>query len=413
MNALQCLTLWGVFTLAIVNYRRFRDVLYPPVIQAIVWFVVLAGYLMNKDKFNEVSDDLYLIVLNGVLMFSIGGYLTTYKVRIPVLQTSDAPYTLTDSAYSRLLFWFPLLCLPLFLIRAYELGHGGPTDFLLINIRHVLLTEGLEEGYGVLQYLVPISFLSSGLQLYRHLYHDNWLRLGVSFTVAITYAVLSTGRGFVLLLLIMLAGITMITRKTDPLRGWGYFTMALCGALLFAGYMLQKGLHVQNDLSENVLALQQHFTAYLVGSLPAFDHYWHADQELEYGVNTFRSVLAGLQRIGLDVEVPPLIQEMVYIPIEFNVYTIYLPYSKDYGAAGILLVQLLFGAWHGYLFKKANGGTPFHVMLYALFLFPLVMQFFQDQYFSLLSMWLQFGSLMVILFYRLRFWESRNWQCQP
>jgi hypothetical protein len=39
-----------------------------------------------------------------------------------------------------------------------------------------------------------------------------------------------------------------------------------------------------------------------------------------------------------------------------------------------------------------------YVFLFALSLFPLVMQVFQDMYFSLLSMWIQYGTYAVVLF---------------
>jgi oligosaccharide repeat unit polymerase len=406
-SVLQALTFWALLVLIVMNYARFRDVLYPPVIQGTVWFVVLALYAINQDWLNTVSHDFYLIVVTGVFMFAVGSYFTTYATTTQKVSWPLSP-ALSKTFYSRLLFWIPLLGLPLFLARAYALGHEGSSDFLLINIRHILITEGVEAGYGPLQYLLPLSFVACGLQLYQHLYFKNRLKLVVSLAVAMAYAVLSTGRGYVLLLLLMMAGIATITRKVSTIRVAVYLTVALAIGFLFTGYFLQKGLKVDSGLSENLVHMQQHATVYVVGALPAFDEYRHLNHDLEYGTNTFRSVLAALSKIGFDVEVPKLIQDFVYVPMEFNVYTVYHPYYRDFAAPGMVAVQLLFGAWHGYLYKKSRQGAPLHIFLYALFLFPLVMQCFQDQYLSLLSMWVQFGVIVALQIYAARFGTVRS-----
>ncbi len=39
-----------------------------------------------------------------------------------------------------------------------------------------------------------------------------------------------------------------------------------------------------------------------------------------------------------------------------------------------------------------------YVFLFALSLFPLIMQVFQDMYFTLLSMWIQYGTYAVAFF---------------
>ena len=46
--------------------------------------------------------------------------------------------------------------------------------------------------------------------------------------------------------------------------------------------------------------------------------------------------------------------------------------------------------------------SPIFVAAYGLSLYPLLFQFYQDNYFSLLSLWLQYGFLLFLYFYRVR-----------
>ena len=55
-----------------------------------------------------------------------------------------------------------------------------------------------------------------------------------------------------------------------------------------------------------------------------------------------------------------------------------------------------------------TGSTIAYVLLYSISLYALFMQFFQDQYFSLLSTWLQYLFLIVSYFWILPKLENRK-----
>jgi oligosaccharide repeat unit polymerase len=85
------------------------------------------------------------------------------------------------------------------------------------------------------------------------------------------------------------------------------------------------------------------------------------------------------------------LQPYIKTPVLTNVYTVYQPYFLDFSYVGVVLIQFFLGLLHGHIYKRAVSGSAFFVTLYGLSLYPLVMQFFQDQYLNLLSTWVQFA----------------------
>jgi oligosaccharide repeat unit polymerase len=105
---------------------------------------------------------------------------------------------------------------------------------------------------------------------------------------------------------------------------------------------------------------------------------------------TFRTPLAVLRFLGAPVEVPEMIQPNVtFASYLINVYTVFSPYYRDFGVVGVGLFLGVLGALHGWIFRQLKTGMPIIIVANALLFYALIMQFFQDQYFSLMSQWIQ------------------------
>ena len=93
-----------------------------------------------------------------------------------------------------------------------------------------------------------------------------------------------------------------------------------------------------------------------------------------------------------------------------NVYTVHHPYIKDFGPLGGVLMLFGLGFLHSVVYRRATVHNPhaIYVFLFALLLFPLLMQVFQDMYFTLLSMWLQYGTYGIVFFVLLSDERSRK-----
>ena len=132
---------------------------------------------------------------------------------------------------------------------------------------------------------------------------------------------------------------------------------------------------------------------YFSSSTVAFVEYMKSPKDYLYGANTFRFFIAILKSIGFNVNVPELIQEEIqFYGDKTNVYTVLHYYVRDFGIIYAFFIQFVLGIFYGVLYKKAilkGTFSPFYIAVLSIFFFPLINQFFDDKYFSILSSWLQ------------------------
>ncbi len=396
MQAADILTVVALAALAAVAYLRYRDVLYPPFLQATLWAAVLALYCLEKDEFLPLSPGMYLLMINGVFLFSLGGFLATYQYR-PALHRVHFVEAGRDPLLAAF-FWVPILGLPLFIHRAVQLASNGPTGQLFLDL-NMRLVQNRDGGFGWLAYLTTISFASVALHaLLTPSSLAGRLKLPCALVVATIYSVFFTGRTFLFTVILMTAGIFMITRKLKPGRALAWCTLTMLLAFVSMPLLMKRDINPVGSFGENALMLWHSFRVYLLGALPAFDRLMTLSPAPAYGQHMLRTVFAVTDKLGFDTPMP-LLSEFVKVPVLTpNVYTVYHPYFTDFSYCGAVVIQFFLGLWHGRLYKKAGQGDPLSVCLYALFLYPLFMQFFEDEYFSLLSKWIQFGLIFAIFF---------------
>jgi len=375
-------------------YLRYRDPLYPPVIQASLWLTVLCIFWANESEFYPLSAGVYFIFVTGAVLFALGAFLATYRFTPPHHSISfrhDRP-----DWFASLLFWTPILGFPLMLRRALELTAHGLTGFFLVDLRFALQAKG---SYGWLDYLSVLALASAVVHFVIVRDRAGRLRFLVAAATAAGYGILTTGRSLLLFLILSILGIALITRRVRVSRALLAGGVAVLVMFIGLGIALGKMGGLQLTLSERAAVVWESFRLYLLGSLPAFDRFVRSDVSPTYGANMFRSAIAALARLGL-VEPPHgLVQPFVKVPEPTNVYTVFQPYFGDFSYFGACFVPFFLGLLHGTVFRRATRGTPFWVVAYGLLLYPLCMQFFQDQYFNLLSTWAQLALWLVFYFY--------------
>lgn len=386
------------FALAL-NYFRYRDVLYPPVLHCGLWFVITIAYMLSEEAFIPLSTSMYFVIAAGVFLFSLGALFSTLRFQPQRLHIQFG--TTRYGFLSNLLFLVPLIGLPIFIREMNELASGGATASFFRNLRTSVNTH--DNPIGIAQYLVPLSILSAGLHflLFRR---THALRCTVAIFVATVYCLFTTGRSSFFILFAFLFGMLAITRQMDSRKALLVF--GACSVSIFVIIAALRDVTTQSASAlDSANASWESFRLYLLSSLPAFDSFMHTPAELGLGSHVFRTVIAVGAKLGLCNEPASLVQDFAILPFDTNVYTVYQPYFADFSYAGMFIIQFLLGCMHGSLYRRADRGRPLYVAAFALSLYPLCMQFFQDQYFNLLSTWVQyaFGLTLFFLFVR----------CQP
>ena len=390
------MALWALAALA---YLRYHDVLYPAFIQALLWAFITTLYCVQQEMFLPLSAWSYFVDLNGVALFGLGTYMATASYW-PARSRREFADSGIDYALV-ILSWISILGLPFFVHRAFQLGSHGPTGYFFIDLRRALV-EGRYGAMGILSYLMPISFSSAGLHvLFARRVRGDVVKAAISVVTAIVYSVFLTGRTFHFFLLLLIFGILLITRRVTLRIGGLLCASGMLLAFVAIAVFTGKGASPFASVHDNIYTLSRSFRVYLLGPLAALDTFMRASTAPAYGSHMFRTVTAVTYSLGFNTPPVPLVQPFTNVPMPVNVYTVYQPYFGDFAHVGAVLIQFFLGLWHGFLYRKADQGSPLHICLYALFLYPLCMQFFQDAYFNLLSTWVQFG-LLYLLFFGLR-----------
>jgi oligosaccharide repeat unit polymerase len=393
--AFQFIVVAALIGLAVSCAVYVRDATHPAALVPGLWGLVGAAYLLIPHGLRPIGLSTWLLVALSCATFVLGSLSATGA-------TSNSPTgRIEPTRWRPLLFWIAVLGLPMFASRAMEIAESADfTESKLINLR-IALTGELDDvqNYGLLGYLIPVAFTSTLVELATSPRKGFTPRGWVALAVSLGYSVLATGRTYLFLLFIALAFVALMQRRIRAATlAWA--GAAIVGVLFFGlGWLFNKiGADSPNV---NALGAIDALSLYLLGSLAGFDFWMAASVPLDWGLNVFRSVLAVGAALGLQVQVVPLVKDYVFVPEPTNVYTVFQPYVQDYGRLGAILVLAFFGWMHAHLYRAARSQDPRWVILYALGMYPLLMQFFQDQYFSLLTTWVQF-TVMVLLCFRRR-----------
>jgi oligosaccharide repeat unit polymerase len=354
----------------------------------LAWLPILSTHYLLRDTFVAVPTEYLLLILTakalGLLLLIVVRTQASNQERISRQASFNFRTHLISIAQV-------LVCLaaPFVYLRAKELA-GGDNIFTVIG--YITLRSAMTEGggqIGFLAYFFILSYVVTSLTLLAYKRNAASLpRLMLSMATSLFYVYASTGRTH-LLLLVSLTLIPLIMLDFVRLKGLLIALSSTCATFVLIATMTAKGVSLEAGFLENAASLAENLRAYTVAPFVAMSELVHADRPLEWGANTFRFVLSVLHSSGVSEKPPPaLIREYVFVPDPTNVYTVYDVYFRDFSYFGILIPPSLL-AFHWWLYSRARRVGGGWVFYYAASVYPLATQFFQDQYFSLLSIWIQ------------------------
>jgi oligosaccharide repeat unit polymerase len=392
--------------LATGNYFLHRDILYPAFLQASLWLFAVVLFFVTQSMFIPVPGAVFAVFVLGALLFSLGAFVASYSHQpVRTINRLDER-SLPNQTVIVALGTAAMLGLVLYVQRAAGLASSGPSTNPYVNLRYALSVTWEETGgdFGVLSYFIPCAYVFAGITVLmrRGFVAPKIPRsvVALAIIVGVVYGVLSSGRSVLLPLIVIALTIPAVLRVTTPLKTARTLVVVVLVLFVIVGLALGKGGDFASTLHDNWVGMRDSFVLYTVGGIPSFGTLWqNPSPDLDMGVNTFRTPLAILRALGFGTPYVPLVQPYADIPMPMNVYTIYQPYIRDFGLAGPLFLFPL-GFLHGFLYRQATIRTPraIYVLLFSLSLFPLVMQIFQDMYFSVMSTWIQYAAISFVLF---------------
>ena len=101
----------------------------------------------------------------------------------------------------------------------------------------------------------------------------------------------------------------------------------------------------------------------------------------QFGGHTFSLIYVFLNRLG-PYEIFDRLQDFVYVPLPTNVYTIFQPFFLDFGYNGVAVFAVVYGVFSGITYRLMRNGSDFGKCMYVYVAHILVLQFFQENVFT-------------------------------
>lgn len=389
-----------LMALAYANFFITKKLLHPSVVYVGIWSIQLIGLLLFRNRFIEPSIDVLFVVVLGAVMFTIGSHLSSVGIagRGQIMRPRGVRRDLV-------LFWIAAVVVAICLYGQYrifiDLTIGEDFATSLVYARTLMSIEN-EDIYGLYKYGSPLAL--AALLLLQILIIQNKanrvhkILFGYFLLAALFMALLSTGRGPIVFILLLL-GVVYVLKVGINWRVGGVF-VGILSIVFMIFWIMGRAMGKADDAAAGAV---NDLIAYLFSSIPALSVY--LDQhplhiiDGDWGSNTFRFFIALMASIGLVDKPASLVQEFIPVPHLTNLYTIYLQYIKDFGLTGVVAIPLFLGFLHGHIFRWAmtNKNNEFAFYILAISYLPLLQTVFQETHFLSMSSWIQFVLLGLVM----------------
>lgn len=378
----------------IFSLYKERILIAPTIIMTLLWMLSYFLQFLRSDLNHQDSN--YLIFAFGVCFFYVGYYtIQSLFFGKKSIELENISYTIKNKKIYDSFFYIVLF---LFMIYLLSLAKLVVTNFNF-NIWQSIVIAKNNEIYKepfIVEYgrLFTLAFtLFSFLIWFSNRKDISIMKLSLLTIISFVFSFTSGNRGTMFLFFIAVVFLYIIQSKMKNKRIIILLSILLSIILIiFIATTFSK--FVFEDQSDTSNFLMSKFRLYFTTSMPAFVEWLKNSNDNLNGLNTFNFFVKIFEKLGYQVESISSVQPFTYVGVDkTNVYTIYQYYVQDFGLFFSLIMQMFLGAFHSFLFNKtylSRKPKAVIVLLCSLFYFPLIYQFFAEQYFSLTSTWIQY-----------------------
>ncbi|MGH0949606.1 O-antigen polymerase [Bacillus mycoides] len=378
-----------------ISLYVFKDVLSPAFLFCLPWMLSFIG-LTISDYLESPNSFIYFYIILGAIVFIVGFGLAMVKTNLEKRYVvSTDIYVFKPTIFKFLLFVEIIITFYLYyvhylyvrshyIISVYQSVRQGLANDTLVIPGYLMYARSIIIILSVCMLIMYFSIQENQKKSFRKI-------MVIQFVLAILNLMLTMTRNGILMSTLPMLIAFLICKNFNNRQTIKYAVRFLIVFLVFfSAIAIMKVSYLTQYDSYGDLLMNQ-FSLYMSGSLVAFEKLVASSNEYLYGQNTFRLFYAIFNKLFGTGEVQQLVQDTVAISDEqgTNVYTFYQYYFKDFGLLYALLVQFFIGVFHGILYRRMLSKRPIDIFFFSIMIYPLVMQFFQDQYVSLFSTWVQ------------------------
>lgn len=382
-----------LIALVIVNKLIYKSYLSPVFLQSIIWLVYYTLLVINIDVYDAKLVNVNQFVLLQAIGFSAGGFLYTLFSKTVTIHKRIVPKSDNwDSTYSNTQLLYPLVIVVLIGAIFFVLRQSGSASiFDIMSFRDELAEDdGKKMGaVGTLQLILSVyvlAYLAAVRKTKWSAYKTTLLFLLFAY---FTFLLGSKGMfvSFFVAMLYIFIVQQKIKKSTVAIIAIGFI------ALIFLLLFLRGGGDQSTLEKENITEL---VLIYSITSLPAL-YLLKEKPPLVFGYYSFRVFYIWINKLGYSFPVSAVLNEFTLSPLPGNVYSYLKPYYYDFGMQGVFWMPFILGIVHNLIYFKSNKGSVVFLIFNAMFMFPLIMQVFEENYFRQFSNWVYILMTIVVL----------------
>lgn len=381
------LVFFFALALTFLGWYISRDIFAPYTISPAIWaFIIFLYYFLPNDYYTVCHDFPLCLSLwmTGFFLFSCIGERLTSPASSS--STTKEPNKWVLRAYMAItLTGMPLVC-GVILWKAFT--EEPETMFRYMRMMSTGMDENIEmPNVGPLIYCVSVGFIT---MFYVLMYAKSKWLMGAVIFVNMIYALVTMAKTNFLSLFFTLLYLGY-ARGVLKMKHFAYGGVAFLAVCIF----VQTARYADGDSG---FGLTGTLALYLVSSFVAFDYYAVPFSCVNPGENVFRLFYAVGHAVGVTDKPIETILPFVCVPVQTNTYTALYPFYTDFGIGGVVVFSIIYGLIYGFLYKRVRTGSKSMLILYAVFLVFLLMQFIGEFIFTNLSMTFQYVFFAVLPF---------------
>ena len=366
-----------------------RNVFSPVTITAAIWIVCLSLFLLLHHDLPPLSGRFLGSLALWVSTLSIGSFCVQ-SFRINHTSNRDANLHVRN-----IFLLISTICYPFLFIWAKQALAVGDTGNWALDLRMAAIGQSAlgDDTYGGLNIILwNITYTVELIYFTK----KTWWRTALPALYVLSFGFLTMSKTIFLSFILMTLCILFFNKKIH-IRHIIVGIIVLLASMVALQSIRHRNSVDTDDKKEDFLVL------YALSSMSAFNTLKPGSAE-HWGENVFGIYYAVTYKLGLsDFEPIDPILKFIYKPIATNTYTGMYPFYKDFGKAGVSIFGIVLGIFYGFLFRKAQKGSKYYLVIYAYVSNMILMQYTGDVVFTGLASLVKYMIIASLLFIPAKF----------
>ncbi len=380
-----------VMGLLVAGFLAFKvgDVFAPWNITLLVWLAMLLLFQVQGDLLYPLGDQFLTCLLLWVPILVCTSLVTYYLLPGALPDGDSTPLMARRPAWNGVFFNFlyviSMVITPLYLYQIMKVVMMFDLSDMLWNLR-ILAVYG-EESYGFLNYSYVLNQVLLVVAFWEYPRVPMWKVLTIVLaSIMSAFAIMEKG-----MLFFLLSSLLYVLYAKRVIRMRSMVLSVLSVVLVF--FLINMARDYREDADPNdAMTFLDFFGIYVMSPAVAFEQV-QEDLTPQWGSHTFQTIYLFLARWGGDYEVNKKLQEFVWVPLPTNVYTIFQPFFEDFKYKGVAFFAFFYGVFTGWFYRLARNNNGFGKCAYAMVVYVLALQFYQE------NVMLSLVSLIQFLFF--------------